>query len=73
MSVGGDLERVGMRESGERIIHAYDTTARRVMCGNSQQTSSTKHHAFVTCTTCRELIERAAAAVPDGAIGPRGG
>jgi hypothetical protein len=58
----------------ERIIHGYDTTARRVLCGNSQQASSTKHFAFVTCTTCRELIAHSPVAAPaDGALDPRGG
>jgi hypothetical protein len=56
------------RQRGERVIHSYDTERHQVLCGIPAQTSSTKHAAAVTCTTCRELLGRAPIAVrPVGA------
>lgn len=58
---------MGNQTSG-RVIHSYDTERRRVLCGLPEQTNSTKHAGSVTCTTCRELLDRAPAAVqPVGA------
>lgn len=45
----------------ERVVHSYDTERRQVLCGISEQTSSTKHAAGVTCVTCRELLGHAPA------------
>jgi hypothetical protein len=45
----------------ERVVHSYDTEQHRVLCGFPGLTSSTKHAAAVTCTTCRELLGRAPA------------
>jgi hypothetical protein len=49
-------------QTGERVIHSYDTGRRQVRCGLPGQTNSTKHAAGVTCMTCRELLHRAPAA-----------
>jgi hypothetical protein len=49
-------------QTGERVIHSYDTERRRVLCGLPEQTNSTKHAGGVTCMTCRELLDRAPAA-----------
>jgi hypothetical protein len=51
-------------QRSERVIHSYDTKRHQVLCGVPEQTSSTKHAAAVTCTTCRELLGRAPMAVP---------
>jgi hypothetical protein len=48
--------------TGGRVIHSYDIERRHVLCGCSGQTNSTKHAAGVTCTTCRELLDRPPAA-----------
>jgi hypothetical protein len=48
-------------QTGERVIHSYDTERRRVLCGLPEQTNSTKHAGSVTCVTCRELLDRAPA------------
>ncbi|HEX9052844.1 MAG TPA: hypothetical protein VF841_20115 [Anaeromyxobacter sp.] len=45
--------------TGDRVVHSYDVARRQVRCGWPGQTSSTKHAAGVTCTTCRELLDRA--------------
>lgn len=45
-----------MQSTEERIVHGYDTTAHRVLCGIAQQANSTKHLRLVTCTTCRERM-----------------
>ena len=44
------------------IIHSYDLEGRRVLCGVTEQTHSTKHAAGVTCERCRQLILARAAA-----------
>jgi hypothetical protein len=49
-------------QTGERVIHSYDTERRRVLCGLTEQTNSTKHAGSVTCMTCRELLDRPPAA-----------
>jgi hypothetical protein len=59
--------------TGERTIHGYGTAARRVLCGISEQASSTKHFHFVTCATCRERMEGLPAGTPDRPAGPSGG
>ncbi len=57
-------------QKGERVIHSYDTELRRVLCGLSEQTNSTKHRSGVTCATCRELLEHSrAVGRPAGAEG----
>ena len=43
---------------GDRVVHSYDLGRRQVLCGCPEQTSSTKHAAGVTCTACRELLDR---------------
>lgn len=60
---------------GKRVVHRYDTTTRRVLCGVPEQTSSTKHAAGVTCPTCRALLHGAAPGATrfDGAIDAHGG
>ncbi|WP_242343381.1 hypothetical protein [Anaeromyxobacter terrae] len=52
--------------NGVRMVHGYDPVQRRVLCGVSQQVSSTKHASGVTCPTCRELL-RVARSAPAGA------
>jgi hypothetical protein len=56
-----------MGEQDVQVIHAWDTERRRVLCGMPGQTRSTKDAARVTCTACRELLRRAAAAAADHA------
>lgn len=59
--------------SDGRVIHSYDTEQRRVRCGSTEQTGSTKHWREVTCLRCRDLLDRASPpmrAVPW--IGPSG-
>ncbi len=41
----------------ERIIHAYDTQLRRIVCGIAGHTNSTKHTAGVTCPDCRAILD----------------
>jgi hypothetical protein len=48
---------MGSRPGGQ-VVHSYDIARRRVLCGWTGQSSSTKHPAGVTCTTCRELLAR---------------
>jgi hypothetical protein len=52
------------RQRSARVIHSYDTERHQVLCGIPEQTSSTKHAAAVTCTTCRELLGRAPPVAP---------
>lgn len=55
------------------IIHSYDPERRRVLCGVTEQTHSTKHAAGVTCERCRQLIHAArdaAAELASAAHGP---
>ena len=51
------------RPSEGRVIHSYDTEQRRVRCGTTEQTSSTKHGREVTCVPCRDLLDRAGPAL----------
>ncbi len=56
-----------------RVIHSYDTEARRVRCGLVEQSNSTKHAREVTCVSCRGLLDRSGAEMPVvavDAIGP---
>ncbi len=52
--------------TGQRVVHSYDTERHRILCGIPEQTSSTKHAAGVTCTTCRELLDAAHATAAHG-------
>lgn len=39
-----------------QLVHSWDTERRRVRCGASGETRSTKHGAGVTCPACREAL-----------------
>ena len=59
--------------TAQRIVHAYDTTLHRIVCGVAGQTSSTKHAGGVTCARCRVLLAeraQAAGAAEEGASAP---
>jgi hypothetical protein len=45
----------------DRVIHSYDTEQRRVLCGQTEQSNSTKHSREVTCVSCRELLDHSRA------------
>lgn len=55
-------------ESEVRVIHSYDTEGRRVRCGLTEQSNSTKHARDVTCVTCRGLLDGPRAEVPARAV-----
>ena len=45
-----------MGDAGGQLVHSWDTERRRVRCGASGETRSTKHGAGVTCPACREAL-----------------
>ncbi len=42
-----------------RLVHWYDTAARRIACGAPGQSSATKHARRVTCPACVALVHAA--------------
>jgi hypothetical protein len=47
----------------DRVIHSYNTEQRRVICGHTEQSNSTKHAREVTCESCRDLLDHSRPAV----------
>lgn len=47
----------------DHVIHSYDTEQRRVLCGQTEQSNSTKHSREVTCVSCRDLLDHSRARV----------
>lgn len=60
------------QKTAARIIHSYDPERRRVLCGVTEQTNSTKHAASVTCPTCLQLLHARMAVQPEDAAAAHG-
>jgi hypothetical protein len=54
--------------TGVRVVHSYDTEERRVRCGVTEQSSSTKHSREVTCVACRGMLDRSRSQVSVRAV-----
>jgi hypothetical protein len=51
---------MGIEGWNRPLVHCYDTERRRIVCGLSEQTGSTKHIGAVTCPECLRLLDRRA-------------
>jgi hypothetical protein len=49
-------------EAQVRLVHWYDTERRRIACGATGQSNSTKHVRGVTCRACLAVVSEARAA-----------
>ncbi|BDG04719.1 hypothetical protein [Anaeromyxobacter oryzae] len=56
-------------ETGQ-VVHGYDTVRRAVVCGVTEQTSSTKHARAVTCPACLEILRDRGNGDPVASPGP---